>query len=578
MSNSSSNVDVSEVMKITQCMKLDHFTYSVSDIDETGMYIVSVHDERTDYTIRTAIPDHGRQSASLMAFAGARYSRSSDTAEDIFKEINESGKSAQEKLANIFRNYGHASVADMANLFLYIENIPKHYEARFFNETSIGGGQGRSSRYQDFGNGQPVELGHYFPSSTKDSNYEEINTRFTDIQSKTRDLFNAWKEVLTPRYIELYEVNTDDKQQLSALTARVLDTARAFLTSGLSTRTSIAWVTNAREWARLIGVFKGSKDLHLNYLAEQIEVLLAPDHDIAQKLGYVPEAPDLIKYTQADEKSRSVREGVREFLKNTGFEEYIETLKLNRDNLENVRISMKKLQARVISEYSGASFKAVIQIMLHEYPSVGYEICQSFLYSLSEEDVQTLGKIVFDNFDHHEQMGVAYRTNQLSYEIDLSNSEAIDLNRHRAWGRFSPLWNAEETAIGCLENGYILPLYISDVPEMSDLKEKFIVDMEAVYSDITSLVIDMSSKEWFNESIVPQMLPLAHNARLFMHGSIKEVSYMTKLRVRPGGQINYREIAWQMAQYTAIGDPLLAAIEIKDQPDPNSKSEFLDRS
>lgn len=85
-----------------------------------------------------------------MAFAGARFSRSSDTAHDIFAEIRDAGANAQQKLAAIFRKYGHASVADMAQLFGYIENVPQYIATCFFCETSLGGGQERSTRYQDF--------------------------------------------------------------------------------------------------------------------------------------------------------------------------------------------------------------------------------------------------------------------------------------------------------------------------------------------------------------------------------------------------------------------------------------------
>jgi thymidylate synthase ThyX len=559
-------------------MHKDHFTYSISDISKTGIFMISVHDSRTGFTVRTAIPDHGQQSASLMAFAGARFSRSSDTSEDIFAEIAKAGSNAQEKLANIFRNYGHASVADMANLFVYIENISKHHAARFFNETSIGGGQERSSRYQDFGSGQPEELDHYFPDSSSDEEYVDCNTLFKEIQSKGIHHYNTWKEKLTERYTELYDIDTDNKREMSALSARVFDTARSFLTSGLSTRTSLAWISNAREWARLIGVFKGSQDTQLQCLAQQIEALLAPDEDIAQSLGYVPEAPDLIKYTQADEKGKTVRSQLREFLQTYGFESQIDALHLDRSNSNNITIPQSLLESRLISEYSSASYKAVIQNILLEYPSVDYEYCQSFVYSLPEEAIDTLSKIVFSDFDHHTQMSVVYRINQLSYDISLSNAEAIDFNRHRAWGRFSPLWSSENTALGCLENGYVLPLYISDVPELLDLKESFVADLESIYDSIREFVKKVHTKPWFNEWIIPQMVPLAHNARLIMHGSIKEVSYMTKLRVRPGGQINYRDVAYQIAEQTSFNDPLLTHIRIDNRPDPRSRDEFIDRS
>ena len=55
---------------------------------------------------------------------------------------------------------------------------------------------------------------------------------------------------------------------------------------------------------------------------------------------------------------------------------------------------------------------------------------------------------------------------------------------------------------------------------------------------------------------------------------------MTQLRVRPGGHINYRYLAYELARLGANSDPLLSALipSHLTQPDPVSREEFIDRS
>src|SRR3989344_4977279 len=91
-----------------------HFSFTVSNPQDTALKLVALTDSRTGFTVRTALANDHLQAPAIMAFAGARFSRSALTAEELFTEINTSAVAAQKKLANIFNNYGHASVGDMA--------------------------------------------------------------------------------------------------------------------------------------------------------------------------------------------------------------------------------------------------------------------------------------------------------------------------------------------------------------------------------------------------------------------------------------------------------------------------------
>ena len=55
---------------------------------------------------------------------------------------------------------------------------------------------------------------------------------------------------------------------------------------------------------------------------------------------------------------------------------------------------------------------------------------------------------------------------------------------------------------------------------------------------------------------------------------------MTQLRVRPGGHINYRYLAYKIAKLGSESEPLLKYIFPEQilEPNPSSRQEFIDRS
>ncbi len=560
-----------------------HFIFSLSDTNKTDLQLVSVLDKRTGYIVRTALNNDNKQTPSIMAFAGARFSRSSDSSEDIFAEIKSSGKNAQEKLASIFRNYGHASVADMAQLFAYIENIPMIYEAKFFYETSLGGGQARSTRYQDFNNPNFINLKEFITikqnsNITKEkfiknvigeTEFTKLNEDFLNLQKYSLEKYNYWVKILTKKFIKIYEINKENKKEISALTARVFDTARYFLLSGLTNRTSLAWITSAREWARIISMLKSCKDLNLNYLGEQLEVLFAPDQDFAKKIKYVPEAPDLIRYTQSDETTSNNLQKLKDYLNSINF---IKIVKLR------TKFKYRKIKVELFDENYLGSLKAVAQNIQTLFPNVDEKWLFNWLKNLNKNQKQKLSHIIFSNFDHHKQMGNQFRTNVNSFLLTCSIAEARDLNRHRAWGRFIPILSTQDNLMSTFYDGYTLPLYLTENPELINEKNEFEKDLLGYYNLLENFLKKIENQTEIFQNIFWEVLPFAHIMKMWLHASPKEISYMTKLRVRPGGHINYRMIAYLIAKKISQKDPFLCSLKIKQKPNPCSKEEFLDRS
>ena len=551
-------------------MAYEHFTFTVSDPDKTDLVIVSVTDTRTGYTVRTALPNSGKQTASIMAFAGARFSRSALSAEELFQEIRAAGSNANEKLANIFRNYGHSSVADMAQLFAYIEQIPDHYSTIFFNETSVGGGQQRSTRYQDFGNGKPLGLESLGISSDKE-NYDKVNESLLDLQQYGLDKYKYWQAELTSQYIKGYGIDENNKSETGALTARVFDSTRYFLPSGLMNKTSLAYITSAREWARLISVFKASPEQELVYLAEQLEVLFAPDESYAKEINYTAEAPDLIRHTQADTITRNNLGELKKYLiEEANIEKYLELRQT---------IIYHNLNVELLDIKLSAGSKILFQHIITLYPNASVKSILDWTATLTKEQEKTISKILFKDFNHHKQMGNLFRVNTHSFVLTSSNSELRDLNRHRAWGRYIPTLNTENYEAS-LYNGYTLPLYLTNNPIFSSVREEFEKDLQEYYVKLQDFVALTREKSWFPQYLWTQLLPFGHIFMSIFHASPKEISYMTQLRVRPGGHINYRYLAYELARLGAESEPLLSALipDAMTKPDANSREEFIDRS
>ncbi len=541
-----------------------NFTFSSSNTDQTGLRIISLQDKRTGFVVRTALAQDGTQVPSIMAFAGARFSRSADAATDIFSEIHQSKKSAQEKLANIFHNYGHASVGDMAMLFAYIENVPRYLMAKFFSSTALGGGQERSSRYQDFSTSSPLPASLYFPTEKQ----QQTNKKLIEKQQRyflhLLSLYKKYTPIIENTYTEHFQPDPKIKGHKSALQARVFDTTRAFLPAG--TATSGAYITSAREWSRLITEFKGSGFYDLLCLAEQLELLFAPPQEIVTSLAYQPEAPDLIRHTDQDTRLQEVLEKLKPLTR------HLAVQISGRGKYPQYRAQ----KVRHLADRLTPANAYLYLTLLHIYPMLTVGKFTSWYATLSEYTKKKLSRILFRTYTHHHQVPLYGRTGGYLFEAKLALSEMIDFNRHRAWGRFCPFLETADTAT-LVRDGYQLPLYLEH-PELAEVKQSFVDDFNRYYEKL--LALSQNLPDDIDPRFMLSLLPNAHSVRFYMSGGPREISYFPQLRVRPGGHINYRALAYDIAQQSAKIDPLLHGTRLPtaNKPNPFSREEFFDRS
>ncbi len=285
---------------------------------------------------------------------------------------------------------------------------------------------------------------------------------------------------------------------------------------------------------------------------------------MAKKIAYTPEAPDLIRHTEADGRTEKM---------------LAEPAPFTMDLATLVAGPGKKPQFRpknfgILTQLDPASPTSIsASLRLHPMLTVGK--FAEWYRNLSGYTKRHLSRLLFNSYDHHSHLPLYADTSGYTFEIKASLSEMIDFNRHRAWGRFTPFLETNDV-LTLIHDGYTLPLYLEH-PKLKKLRQQFVDRLDRHYE--TLLKFGSTLPPEISPRLLLGLLPNAHLIRYYLTGGPKEISYLTQLRLRPGGHINYRMLAYEMARQAAQIDPLLAALRLpkEKRPDPFSRNEFFDR-
>src|SRR5947199_2391970 len=268
------------------------FTYSA---DVTGLRLICLEDLITGTITTTTIANPTKRTAAHKAWAGARQSRAAGMPWEILHEMGEKGIDPDQKLEEMFRGYGHASVGDMARLTVDFGKIPMHLCLALFHEGSLNSGQEKSTRYQTaFGKAILHPLLHYVPENLPKEELENLETEYQSFGIESLELFAKHRSVLLHVFEQYYQADTTKPDQRGALTSRVLDCVRYFLLFGQWS--GMSFETSARDWSRIIAELKASPLSYYQKVAVQIEKLLAPTKVEEDALDYKAEAQGLIRH------------------------------------------------------------------------------------------------------------------------------------------------------------------------------------------------------------------------------------------------------------------------------------------
>src|SRR6266699_1354063 len=526
----------------------------------------------------TTIANPTKRTAAHKAWAGARQSRAAGMPWEILHEMGEKGVDPDQKLEEMFRGYGHASVGDMARLTVDFGKIPMHLCLALFHEGSLNSGQEKSTRYQAaFGKAILHPLRHYVPESLPKEELEDLEKEYQSFGIESLELFAKHRAVLLRAFEQYYQADTTKPDQRSALTSRVLDCVRYFLLFGQWS--GMSFETSARDWSRIIAELKASPLAYYQKIAVQIEKLLAPTKEEEEALDYKAEAPGLIRHTAPLFTANRNLHALKQFLeKQTDLLQSVSIYSGSPEHM-NQRVSLIE---PLYTE--GDRLAASYALLL--WPGLERQQLLNWIHTQVSETKKAISAIIFSDHTNYCELPGFGRTTRMTLVMESFLGELRDLNRHRAWGRFFPLQLVfgerltKETIAQIISRGFGLPLYLTDIPAFADYKTMYERDLVSYYTKLQEFLEKVSATyhDTIDYSFVLNLLPLAHRVDLWMHGDPKQAAYFTMQRSRPGGHINYRALAYEANQLLAMYDPYLSAMRLSKKPDPSSREEFFDRS
>lgn len=510
--------------------------------------------------VLTLLQSPGNKQPSVSAYLGARYSRSADSVYDIAAEVMRKGTDAASRLESIFHGYGHKSVGDMADVFICFENVPMITAMRLFNTNLVIAGQERSTRFQNFEDPQFIDLPLDIDVSPELR--EEYGAIIHEWMKHYREMLPSTQDALG----EFFEVDREDPKQASVLMARTFDTVRYFLPLGL--QTSLGYVMSARSWSELISRLRGSNQRIDLELGEMLYELLVSNDELTSK-GYVPEVDGLIRHADANKTQREMFLKAREYLSSIGL-----------DTLGGIKMpELSRIGQYLKVGRNPDPVDSFIQhMLLLLFPlSTEHKI-------LTANERTELGKIFFEFHNHHKLAGNIAQSG--AYMIDGMADQGVlkDLNRHRSFERFVPLWDNSVDMTQELdrnpENSFFLCEYLYNTG-FESLRGEFSDRMTQVYDRIqkwhTTALKELG--EDLAREFTRYLLPHAHATRYRFYASLDDLQYTINLRTRNGGHIAYRKHTYDWLRDLVVLDPFWKGLEKKlPKVDAESKEQFMDRS
>lgn len=235
----------------------------------------------------------------LLAATGARYSRSNEGLDTIVSRIDWSN--IDRSVDSIFRmvDYGHASIADMAPVAMFIDGISLYAAYYLWSQCATASGQESSTRYIRLtkdGVMRPHDLGireegrYYEEVARTFVSYDQALQLWTHYTSTHPEVMHLPKELL----LDTSPAGTRKRDRIVRNYA--FDRARVFLP--VCARTNVMLLMSARSWVDLISTLLSHPLLEFQKLGEQIrnELKLVTPRLIKHAV-YKPDSAAVIAHT-----------------------------------------------------------------------------------------------------------------------------------------------------------------------------------------------------------------------------------------------------------------------------------------
>ena len=322
----------------------------------------------------------------LLAATGARYSRNNEGLDAIVSKIDFSN--TDKSVDGIFKmvDYGHASIADMAPIALFIDDISIYSAYHLWTLAPTAGGQECSTRYIKLDAGSVVDpdlLGisenlklDYWKHVEKSFKYYELALEYwTSIGNLHPELTKIPSSLLN-------STSDKDKKQVGRMMRNfAFDRARVYLP--VSAMTGVMMIQSARAWANISAHLQSHDLKELNLIGQQIAEQMS--------IG----APRLLKHTKPSEALKNYLNLERQIvLENIEFEEILN------DNQTETHFQVEQIH------YPGEPYKEACKHRTNRYSPFG---------------------------------SVVSRTSVKFAWSGISFGEIRDLNRHRTGTKYCPL-------------------------------------------------------------------------------------------------------------------------------------------
>jgi len=477
----------------------------------------------------------------VLAYAMAKYSRSSLSMRDSLKEI--SSQRAEQFLNTFYFQYGHRSIADLAHLAFAIERLSLLAAIVLVDEQRWDG-QERSTRYQNF-----RKSGWYMPDfggdrQSADLFRESLETLFGAYQEIAEGMLESLKgQVACPAEMkpEAYE---------RTLRARAFDVARYLLP--LATNTSLGQIVNARTLETQISRLLSSQYSEIRQLGDKLraaasgaawnvygeelaklqEEIAAVDPALAKRAAAVLRrevrtAPTLVKYAAPNEYEMATRRDLRQVASDLMGGEAIEA-------------------APAVDLVEGEESLEVelATTLLYGACHYSYRQVRGHVAALTEERRAEIIGIGTQHRGKHDELLREFASGKaLKFDILMDIGGFRDMHRHRRCVQVLQGFTSAhgfEAPEGLAEAG-LVPRY-----------EQAIAGAHEAYGRLARGV----APEHANAA--DYLLPLGTRARALFKMDFAEAVYIAELRSQPQGHFSYRRIAWEMYEAVRRQHPSLA--------------------
>ncbi|HTA87770.1 MAG TPA: FAD-dependent thymidylate synthase, partial [Silvibacterium sp.] len=468
-----------------------------------------------------------------MAYAMAKYSRSSLSMKDSLREI--SSQRAEQFLNTFYFQYGHRSIADLAHLAFAIERLSLLAAIVLVDEQRWDG-QERSTRYQNF-----RKSGWYMPDFGVDQASAAL------FRESVEALFGAYHEVaegmlesLMGRAPRPGEMKPETYER--TLRARAFDVARYLLP--LATNTSLGQIVNARTLENQVSRLLSSPFAEIRQLGEQLRSaatgaawnvhgheltklqreIAALDPALGERAAAlltreVRTAPTLVKYAAPNEYGiatrRELAQAAFELLRREPIEAAPSVDLIDGDESLEVELATTLLY--------GACHYSYRQIRKHV----------TELIEARRNEIIALGT---RHRGPHDELLREFASGQaLKFDILMDIGGFRDMHRHR---RCVQIVQGYTTA-----HGYDVPPEI----DSSGLTVRYDSVMERARGVVAQLAARDSEEA---EEQSQYVIPLAFRKRTLFKMDLSEAIYISELRTGAAGHFSYRNVAYAM--YEAV--------------------------